>query len=514
MDYKIIYALALVAYTCAMLFIGYKAFKATNSLEDFYIGGRKIGVWVIAFAYVSTWNSAVTYVGFPGNAYKMGMPMIASGILSALFAGFVGWLLMARRLRIQSTKLNSLTIPDYLEARYKSYGVRILSTLAILIFSGIYLVAQYAAVAYILQVYFGISYGVSVLIMAVTIGIYTSIGGYLAVVWTDLIQGIIMTIVAVCIPIFCLVALGGWNEINVTLAENVGPAFNEIPGLMGPLMFSYMAFYTLGSIGSPQLTVKFFSIKDKKVWKYGLLLITLVLAVQTPGMAFSGVATRAAVEKGMISGTLIAQNADFTMPALMTTFAPKILSVLYLVGVFGASMSTADSLLLTSSTALVRDLMQKGLRMNLSDKKVQSLTSIATLAITAITAVLSLMDLPMVVMISVMQLTVVGAAFMPSLIFGIWWKKGTKTASLLSIASGIVVPILLFTVLEPYNPFGHPFWPSVIISFAVYIICSLCSKPLPKEFVDDLFAYKEWEAEEADWSSGETAENKENKIPE
>lgn len=500
MDYKIIYALALIAYTFIMLFIGFKAFKATKSLEDFYIGGRKIGVWVIAFAYVSTWNSAVTYVGFPGNAYKMGMPMIASGILSAIFAGFIGWLLMARRLRIQSTKLHSLTIPDYLEARYKSYGVRILSTIAILIFSGIYLVAQYAAVAYILQIYFGLSYGVSVLIMAVTIGIYTSVGGYLAVVWTDLIQGIIMTIVAVSVPIFCLVALGGWNEINVTLATNVSPAFNEIPGLMGPLMFSYMAFYTLGSIGSPQLTVKFFSIRDKKVWKYGLLLITLVLAVQTPGMAFSGVATRAAVEKGLMSGAVIAQNADFTMPALMTTFAPKILSILYLVGVFGASMSTADSLLLTSSTALVRDLMQKGLRIEMEDKKVQKLTSIATLAITAVTAVLSLMDLPMVVMISVMQLTVVGAAFMPSLVFGIWWKKGTKTASLVSIASGLSVPILLFTVFSKYNPFGHPFWPSIIISFGSYAICSKFSKPLPEKFVNDLFAYKEWEEQEAEWS--------------
>lgn len=513
MNFKLICALALIIYTCAMLFIGFKAFKATSSLEDFYIGGRKIGVWVIAFAYVSTWNSAVTYVGFPGNAYKMGMPMIASGILSAIFAGFVGWLLMARRLRIQSTKLNSLTIPDYLEARYKSHGVRILSTIAILVFSGIYIVAQYAAVAYILQIYFGISYGVSVIIMAIIIGIYTSIGGYLAVVWTDLIQGIIMTIVAVSVPIFCLIALGGWNEINVTLATKVGPAFNEIPGLMGPLMFSYMAFYTLGSIGSPQLTVKFFSIRDKKVWKYGLLLITLVLAVQTPGMAFSGVATRAAVEKGLISGAVIAQNADFTMPALMTTFAPKILGVLYLVGVFGASMSTADSLLLTSSTALVRDLMQKGLKMQMDDSKVQRLTSVATLAITVLTAILSMMDLPMVVMISVMQLTVVGAAFMPSLIFGIWWKKGTKLASLTSISAGLVVPVLLFTVLKAYNPFGHPFWPSVIISFLAYIVCSMFSKPFSKDFVDDLFAYKEWEEQETEWSK-DAAVSIENKIPE
>ena len=278
-------------------------------------------------------------------------------------------------------------------------------------------------------------------------------------------------------------------------------------------MFSYMAFYTLGSIGSPQLTVKFFSIRDKKVWKYGLLLITLVLAVQTPGMAFSGVATRAAVEKGLISGAVIAQNADFTMPALMTTFAPKILGVLYLVGVFGASMSTADSLLLTSSTALVRDLMQKGLKMQMDDSKVQRLTSVATLAITVLTAILSMMDLPMVVMISVMQLTVVGAAFMPSLIFGIWWKKGTKLASLTSISAGLVVPVLLFTVLKAYNPFGHPFWPSVIISFLAYIVCSMFSKPFSKDFVDDLFAYKEWEEQETEWSK-DAAVSIENKIPE
>ena len=501
MNEIILYGAALVLYIAAMLFIGFKAYKATTSLEDFYIGGRRIGVWVIAFAYASTWNSAVTYVGFPGSAYNSGMSIVASGILSAIFAGFVGWLLMAKRLRIQSTKLKSLTIPDYLESRYQSFPVRILSTIAILIFSGIYLVAQYAAVAYILQVYFGTSYLVSVIIMAVTIGIYTSVGGYLAVVWTDLIQGIIMTLVAVLIPIFMLVTLGGWNEINVTVAEGVGTAYNEIPGIIGPLAFSYMAFYTLGSLGSPQLSTKFFSIKDKKVWKYGLLLITAVLALQTPMMAFSGIATRAGVLKGLISGDLIAQNADYTMPTLMTGFAPKI--ILYLVGVFGAAMSTADSLLLTASSAVVRDLMQKGLRMNFSDKKAQKLTSVATVLITLVTAVLSLLKLPMVQMISVMQLTVVGAAFMPSLICGIWWRKGTSKAAAASIAVGIIVPTLLFTVLKSANPFGHPFWPSLIASFLTFFLVSKFTKPLPKDFVEDLFAYRKWEKQEAAWQSND-----------
>ncbi|MBR4394468.1 MAG: sodium/solute symporter [Oscillospiraceae bacterium] len=501
MNDKIFYLGALILYIGVMIFIGFKAHNATHSLEDFYIGGRKIGVWVIAFAYVSTWNSAVTYVGFPGNAYKTGMAMVASGVLSAIFAGFVGWLLMAKRLRIQSTKLNSLTIPDYLESRYQSFPVRILSTIAILIFSGIYLVAQYAAVAYILQIYFGTSYLTSVIIMAVTIAIYTSVGGYLAVVWTDLIQGIIMTLVSVIIPIFCLILLGGWNEINVTVAEGVGQAYNEVPGLMGPLAFSYMAFYTLGSLGSPQLTTKFFSIKDKKVWKYGLLLITVVLALQTPMMAFSGIATRAAVLKGVMSGDMIAQNADYTMPALMTTIAPKILGVLYLVGVFGAAMSTADSLLLTSSSALVRDLFQKGLKMNLTDDRVKTLTSVFTVVITVVTAALSMLKLPMVVMISTMQLTVVGAAFMPSLICGIWWKKGTKGAAASSIAVGIIVPTLLFTVLKDANPFGHAFWPSLILSFLTYFIVSKFTKPLPSEFVDDLFKYKEWEESQEAWDT-------------
>ena len=484
-----IYWIALLAYLIATLYIGYIAYKRSVSLEDFYLGGRKIGPWALAFTYVATWNSAVTYIGFPGMAYKFGMAMLASGVLSAVFAGFGGWMLLANRLKHQALYLNALTVPEFIELRYKSHFARMLSTLAILIFTGVYLVAQYAGMGYIMELYLGIPYMHSIVILAFVMALYTAIGGYLAVVWTDLLSGLIMTALSAFLFIFCLVKFGGWTSIYVTTAEAIGPAFNEVPGMMGALAFTYLACYTLGALGSPQLIVRFFSFQDKKVWRYALVLTAVVLAMQTPFMAFTGISARVAEIRGMIPPGLIETNTDYTMPAFMIHVAPFFASVLFLVAVVAAAMSTANSILLVAGTAFARDFLQKGIRLNISDEQVKKITSLAVLVITFVTAWASMRQLPMVVLISAMQLTICGAAFMPCLIMGVWWKGGTKEGAVASIAAGIVIPCLLFTVLKQYNPFEHPFWPSLILSFAIYYIVSKFTRPFDKSYIDILFKY-------------------------
>jgi SSS family transporter len=488
MEDKTFYWIALIFFLIATLVIGYYAFTRSKSLEDFYIGGRKIGVWALAFTYVATWNSAVTYIGFPGSAYKYGMPMVASGVLSAMFAGLFGWLLLARKLRRQSIALDALTIPEYIERRYQSHGARMLSTITILFFTGIYLVAQYAGVAYILQIYLDLPYGTSIALMAVVMAVYTALGGFLAVVWTDLLCGLVMTCLSVFLFFFALDKLGGWHEIFYTTATAVGPQFNEIPGLMGIVVFSYLAFYTLGSLGSPQLIVRFFSIKDKSVWRKAIVLTAVVLAVQTPFMAFLGISVRAAEIKALIPAGLIGANTDFALPAFMIHVAPFFAKILFLLGVVAASMSTANSLLLVASTAIGRDLLQQGFRLRINDDQVRKITAVAALVITLVTALLSMNKLPMVVLISAMQLSISGASIMPAIIFGVWWKKGTKAGALASMSVGLILPILLFTVLKPYNVFGHPFWPSLICSFITYYVVSLYTRPLPDEHVTKLFA--------------------------
>lgn len=485
-----LYWIALLCYLVATVYIGYIAYKRSVTLEDFYLGGRKIGPWALAFTYVATWNSAVTYIGFPGMAYKFGMAMVASGVLSAIFAGFGGWMLLANKLKHQAQYLGALTVPEFIELRYKSHFARILSTVAILIFTCVYLVAQYAGMGYIMELYLGLPYLYSIMILSVVMALYTAIGGYLAVVWTDLLSGLIMTALSAFLFIFCLFKFGGWTSIYTTTAQTMGVAYNEVPGLLGGLAFTYLAFYTLGSLGSPQLIVRFFSFKDKRVWKYSLVLMAIVLAMQTPFMAFTGICARVAEVRGMIPTGVIGANSDYTMPAFMIHVAPFFVSVLFLVAVVAAAMSTANSILLVAGTAFARDFLQKGIRLNISDEQVKKITSISVLVITFITAMMSMRKLPMVVLISAMQLTICGAAFMPCLILGVWWKGGTKSAAVASIATGIIVPALLFTILKPYNPFGHPFWPSLILSFLTYFVVSKFTKGFTQEELDPLFKYE------------------------
>jgi len=472
-----------------LLVIGYSGYGKTKTLADFYIGGRKIGLWITAFSYVATWNSAVTYLGAPGLGYTYGLGLMGLAVVGSVGPGLVGFVLLAKRLRIQTTRLNALTIPDYIEGRYQSVNTRIIATISILIFTTVYLVAQLLGISYLWEVLIGIPYHYGIIIYAIIIATYTAIGGYFSVAWTDLFQGIVMTAIAIAVIPFTLIKFGGWTNLHELGVAAMGTEYNSMPGLFGTFFWITITFYTLGSLGSPQLHQRLFALKDWKVVRWGAFLTTLIAFVQIGSMIYGGYGARVAEYQGLIPQGAI-DPADTAMPNYLKYCWPTSIIVLFTIGVMSASMSTSDSLLLVCSQAVGRDLYQKligrWMGKEISDKTTMTLTRFVVFGIAFLAVVAAWRTVSFLIVISSMQLTVVGGTFMPAVILGCWWKRGTKWGAIASMLGGLISAVAFYTVLKPYIP--EPFFPTMVISFGLYIIVSKLTKPLPQELIEKMFA--------------------------
>lgn len=477
--------LAIAVSFAITIYIGYWAGKKSKTLTDFYIGGRNIGLWLTVFTYVATWNSAVTYLGIPGLAYTYGLGLIGLCIVGSAGPGLVGFYLMAKRLRVQTLRLNALTVPDYVEARYQSKNTRIVATISILLFSTIYLVAQFMGISYLWEVLIGIPFHYGLIIYAIIVAVYTAIGGYYSVVYTDLFQGIVMTLTAIAVIPYACSQFGGWTRLHQLGAQAMGAKFNAVPGLFPTFFWITITFYCLGSLGSPQLHQRLFSLKGWSVIKWGGLLTAVIAFIQTFSMMYGGYAARVAEFTGMIpKGAITA--ADRAMANYLLYGWPGYAMVIFVVGVMCASMSTADSLLLVCSQALGRDLFQKLLRKNLDDKATIMITKYSIFLIAFLAVLGAWRTSQFIVVVSAMQLTVIGGTFMPTVIFGCWWRGGTKEGALASMIGGLICGVSFYTFLKPYIP--EPFFPTIIVSFALFIIVSKLTKPPAKELMDKLFA--------------------------
>jgi len=469
-----------------LLLIGYAGFLRTKDLRDFYVGGRRIGLWVTVFSYVATWNSAVTYLGAPGLGYAKGLGLMGLAVVASFGPGLMGFMILAKRLRVQSVRLDALTVPDYIEARYESRNTRVVATVSILVFTTIYLVAQLVGVSYMFNVLVGVPYHQGIIVYALILAIYTAAGGYFTVAWTDLFQGIVMTAVAIAVIPFTVIKFGGWTELHTLGAQAMGPGYNQVvTGLFPTFFWITITFYCLGALGSPQLHQRLFAFKDMKIVKWGAILVTIIAFVQIASMIYGGYGARVAEFTGLIPKDAI-KPAATAMPNYLKYCWPGWVTVIFTVGVLCASMSTSDSLLLVCSQAIGRDLYQKLIGKNVSDRQTMMITRYAIFGVAILAVVAAWETHAFLMVISSMQLTVVGGTFIPAVLMGCWWRRGTKEGALASMIGGLVCGVLFYTVLKPHIP--EPFFPTIGISFALYFIVSLMTQPPRKELLDRMFA--------------------------
>lgn len=445
--------IALAVYAIAMAFIGCFSFGKSKTLDGFLIGGRNIGAWATAFAYGTTYFSAVVFVGYAGqHGWNIGIGAIWIGIGNAVLGCLLSWLLFANRTRKMTKKLNARTMPDYFEKRYNSKGMKILAAVIIFVFLVPYSAAVYKGLGSLFSAVFpGVETWVWMLIIAVLTAIYLVAGGYVATAYTDLIQGIIMLVGVVCLVVAVL------NHENVGgvsgLIQNLSN-FQSLPGdpnpvtgsqltsIFGGSSFKFLCvnimLTSFGTWGLPQMIGKFYAIKDTAAIKRGTVISTIFCIVIGCGAYLIGSTSRL-----ILGGQLPAGGIDSVIPTLLLEVLGNgtlgiILLAVIMILLLSASMSTLEAVVLTSASAVAVDLIPSIRKKETKPQTQMLLTRILCLVFVACSFVFATQNIPIIVSLMSFSWGVVSGCFIGPYIWGLFSKKITKIGAFAGVLSGLV----------------------------------------------------------------------------
>jgi sodium/proline symporter len=462
----------LLLYLVLMIGVGLVTYRYMNTLDDYVLAGRRLGPWVAAVSERASGESAWFLLGLPGAAYALGFTEywsvigIACGILAS-------WTFIAMPLRRETARLGALTLPDYFELRFNdgSRLLRIISMVVILFFYTLYVAAQLHGAGKILNATFEVDQRWGIVIGTAVVVFYTLMGGFLAVAWTDLIQGLLMTAVAVVLPLVGLAAVGGPAALIDKLAPR-GPEFLTLSGgKVGAAFFFGVVVggmsWGFGYLGQPHLLTRYMAIRRTSELRQGSLIAmgwTLLSYWGAPLIGIIGVA---------VLGPDLADKEQ-VMPLLALALMPGWIAGLMIAGATAAMMSTADSQLLVATSTLIEDIYVRLLRPRTPAERLVLLSRIATLAIAGVAFVLALMALrddSLLYGTVVYAWTGLGASFGPPLLLSLWWKRTTRWGVLAGMCAGMVAAVV-WQNSSTLNGILDIKAAAVLISAAVVVIVS------------------------------------------
>ncbi|MCP4569461.1 MAG: sodium/proline symporter [FCB group bacterium] len=457
-----------ITYLVVILAVGFITVRLTKTLADFILAGRKLGPWVVAFSERASGESAWLLIGLPGLALATGYNAIwpAIGCCSGIL---FSWLVIAKRLRLDTEKYNALTLPAFFEARFEdnTRSLRITATIIIVFFFTLYVAAQFLAAGKVLNATFGMSVFNGMILGAVIILFYTIMGGFFAVAWTDLFQGIIMVFTLVLLPIAGIIELGGIQNMDAGIArfnasllsvcgDNTGWA--AISSIIGGLAIG------LGYMGQPHLIIRFMAIKNPEDLKKGT-----VIAIFWALLAFFGAVFVGITGLSMFGGEFFA-DAEHVMPYMATALMPAWLAGIMISGAIAAMMSTADSQLLVSTAALSEDIYHQMMNKKADQKTLVKISRFSAVIIGVIAFLLALSAEQLVYWLVLYAWAGLGASFGPPLLLTLWWKKVTRQGVLAGMITGTVTVLIWYNVPALKN-FLYELIPGFILSFiAVYVV--------------------------------------------
>ena len=492
MEIKII---LLVIFFGIMLAVGIYSRKHATNVNDFVLGGRSVGPWLTAFAYGTSYFSAVVFVGYAGQfGYKYGIASTWIGIGNALIGSLLAWVILGRRTRVMSNHLASTTMPDFFGKRYDSKALRIAASGISFIFLIPYTASVYNGLSRLFGMAFDIPYEVCVIAMAVLTGAYVIFGGYMATAINDFIQGMIMLVGIVAVIASVLNGQGGFYEAVKELAEvesDLAPTMGQkgaFTSFFGPDIVNLLGVVVLTSLGTwglPQMVHKFYAIKDEKSIKAGTIISTVFAIIVSGGCYFLG-------GFGRLFDTEAIHNPDGSViydaiiPSMLSTL-PDILIGIVIVLVLSASMSTLSSLVLTSSSTLTLDLIKDNIVKNMNEKKQLICMRIMLVFFIVISVVIALDPPTFIAQLMGISWGALAGAFLAPFMYGLYWKKVTKAAVWASFASGVLITVanMFFKFIEsPINAGAL----AMVTGLIIVPIVSLITPKMKKEKVDEIFS--------------------------
>ncbi len=448
--------LGLIIYSLLILAVGFAAVRLNKTLSAYLLADRQLGPWVAAFSERASGESAWLLIGLPALAFVAGMSAfwVAVGCVSGIA---FSWFVVAHRLRVETERHGALTLADYFEARHddRSHVLRVVSTLITLFFFTFYVAAQFLAAGKVLNFYLGEDLGITqlhgMLIGAVLVMFYTAAGGLFAVAWTDLIQGIIMLFTLAVLPLAVLVELGGWGALQAKLAA-AGASYlawtplgksiwsESVGGAIGSLAIG------LGYMGQPHLVLRFMAISSPADVRRGRIIAITWAAIAFLGAVLIGLAGLAWYGSDIVGAGGPIADKEQLMPLLARDFMPVWLAVIMICGAIAAMMSTADSQLLMSSSAVSEDIYRRLLRPRASERRLLAIGRGATLMVGIVAFLLAWQMKAFVYSLVLYAWAGLGAAFGPPLVMSLWWRRTSRAGVLAGFVTGTIVVVVWYFV--------------------------------------------------------------------
>ena len=485
----------LVVFFAVMIGVGLYSRKHATNVNDFVLGGRTVGPWLTAFAYGTSYFSAVVFVGYAGQfGYKYGISATWIGLGNAVIGSLLAWVILGRRTRVMTKHLSAATMPDFFGKRYNSNSLRIVAAAISFIFLIPYTASVYNGLSRLFGMAFDIPYAVCVIAMAVLTGVYVVLGGYMATAINDFIQGIIMLFGIVAVIVAVLNGQGGFYEAVMKLAE----IESDVPLTMGqkgvfasffgpdlPNLIGVVLLTSLGTWGLPQMVHKFYAIKDEKSIKSGTIISTVFAIVVSGGCYFLGGFARL-FDTTAIHGEDGSVIYDAIIPSMLSTL-PDILIGIVIVLVLSASMSTLSSLVLTSSSTLTLDMIKGNIIKNMDEKKQLLCMRIMLVFFVVISVVIALDPPTFIAQLMGISWGALAGAFLAPFMYGLYWKGVTKAAVWASFTCGVgitVANMFIKFIESPINAGAV----AMVTGLIIVPVVSIFTSKMKKEDVEDAFA--------------------------
>ncbi|MCG8606866.1 sodium/solute symporter [bacterium] len=471
--------LLLTLYTALLAYHAFKGNRETKGVVDYYIGGRSMTGWVIGLSFFATYSSTNSFVGFAGKGYSWGAPWL---LLIPFVVGFslLAWLVVAKRLRDFTEVLDSLTIPDFIGFRFGSNAARVLAAVIVLFASFFYMTAVFKGIGNLLEAFLHIPYRLAIVIVFFIVVTYTVVGGFISVVKTDAVQGIVMIFAAVLLFSGTVNAAGGvetfFSEVSRSSESGVWDGGVAIPFLLGVLFAGTIKF-----VVEPRQLSRFYALKSQTAVKTGVWVSTISFAVVYVLLVPVGILARRILPTGIT-------DSDRVVPELLTSehvFSDGV-SAFLLLAMVAAAMSSLDSVLLVMASTAQRDIVGF-LRKSESEKSAVFATRSYVALFAFITMLIALNPPGGIVGLTAFSGALYAACFLPAVILGLYWRGGNGAGVMVSFIGGLAV-LLLWRFIPSVTTI-HQVFPAVLLSLVLYLVVSVKRGAGPNnELLDRLFS--------------------------
>ena len=494
--------LAICIYLISMIYIGYRHSKGTNTSSDFYLGGRKLGPIVAAMSTEASDMSAYLLMGVPGLALFCGVAEAGWTAIGLAAGTYLNWLIVARRLRTYSARVDAITVPDFLSRRFRDNTklIETIGALVIIIFFVPYTASGFVACGKLFNSMFGWDYVPTMIISAIVIVAYCTMGGFMAASITSLIQSLVMTFALIVVLVFGINAAGGWDAV-IANAKTV-PGYLDFfastniqaaeAGSYGGITILSTLAWGLGYFGMPHVLIHFMAAKDEKNIKTSRRIATAWVVISLGVAVIIGIVGFGMVNAGVIQGFGSSSEAESILVRASALMSQKniffaIIAGIILAGILSATMSTADVQLLAAASGITQNLLLDVFGVRLDDKKNLMIARLGVIAIAIIAVFFALNPNSSIFRVVSFAWAGFGATFGPVMLFALFWKRCNKYGAIAGMIAGA---IMIFVWKFGVRPLGgawdiYELLPAFIVGCIMIVVVSLLTKAPEDEIVKE-----------------------------